>query len=86
MNLYMKNVLQNRIIFPALAWDNLSRFRKDLLERIEKLIITIHDKIRAEKYLTDEEIPTHGQSRVIEQAKLTYSPLGKTFEKQIKTV
>ena len=26
------------------------------------------------------------QSRVIEQAKFTYSPLGKAFEKQIKTI
>ena len=25
-------------------------------------------------------------SRVIDQAKFTYSPLGKTFEKQIKTI
>ena len=25
------------------------------------------------------------QSRIIEQAKFTYSPLGKAFEKQIKT-
>ena len=27
-----------------------------------------------------------GQSRIIEQAKFTYSPLGKAFEKQIKTI
>ena len=26
------------------------------------------------------------QRRVIEQAKFTYSPLGKAFEKQIKTI
>ena len=26
------------------------------------------------------------QSRIIEQAKVTYSPLGKTFEKQIKAI
>ena len=26
------------------------------------------------------------QSRVIEQAKFTYCPLGKAFEKQIKTI
>ena len=25
-------------------------------------------------------------SRIIEQAKLTYSPLSKTFDKQIKTI
>ena len=27
-----------------------------------------------------------GQKRVIEQAKVTYSPLGKAFEKQIKAI
>ena len=37
------------------------------------------------EYLTGEEIlPTH-QSRMIEQATFTYSPLVKAFEKQIQT-
>ena len=30
-------------------------------------------------------LPSH-QSRIIEQAKFIYSPLGKAFEKQIKTL
>ena len=29
---------------------------------------------------------TSDQSRIIEEAKFTYSPLGKAFEKQIKTI
>ena len=33
----------------ALASDNPSHFRKDLLERIQKIIMTIDDKIRHEK-------------------------------------
>ena len=37
------------------------------------------------EYLIDEEILPCNQSRIIEQAKFTYFPLGKTFEKQIKT-
>ena len=37
------------------------------------------------KYLTDEEILSSNQQQIIEQTKFTYSPLGKTFEKQIKT-
>ena len=32
-------------------------------------------------YLTDEEILLSGQSRIMEQAKFAYSPLGKAFEK-----
>ena len=37
------------------------------------------------EYLTGEEILPSDQSRIIEQAKFTYFPLGKAFEKQIKT-
>ena len=37
-------------------------------------------------YLTDEEILSSDQSTIIEQDKFTYSPLGKAFEKQIKTI
>ena len=33
-----------------------------------------------------KEILSLDQSRLIEQAKFTYSPLGKAFEKQIKTI
>ena len=42
-------------------------------------------KIDKYEYLTGEEILPSDQSRIIEQAKFTYSPLGKAFEKQIKT-
>ena len=38
------------------------------------------------EYLTREEILPLHQSRMTEQAKSAYSPLGKAFEKQIKTV
>ena len=37
-------------------------------------------------YLTVEEILSSDQSTIIEQDKFTYSPLGKAFEKQIKTI
>ena len=37
------------------------------------------------EHLTSEEILPSGQSNIIEQAKFTYSPLGKAFKKQIKT-
>ena len=38
------------------------------------------------EYLTGEEILPSDQSRTIEQANFTYSPLVKAFEKQIKTI
>ena len=43
-------------------------------------------KINKYEYLTGEEKLPSDQSRIIEQAKFTYSPLGKPFEKQIKTI
>ena len=43
-------------------------------------------KIHKYKYLTGKEILPSNQQQIIEQAKFTYSPLGKAFEKQIKTI
>ena len=36
--------------------------------------------------LTGKDILPSNQKQITEQAKLTYSPLGKAFEKQIKTI
>ena len=38
------------------------------------------------EYLTGEETLPSNQQQIIEQAKFTYSPLGKAFEKQTKTI
>ena len=38
------------------------------------------------KCVTGEEILPSNQKQVIEQTKFTYSPLGKAFQKQIKTI
>ena len=43
-------------------------------------------EIRIYQYLTGEEILSSNQSRIIEQGMFTYSPVVKTFEKQMKTV
>ena len=43
-------------------------------------------KIDKYEYLTGDEILPSDQSRIIEQAKFTYSPLSKTFEKQVKKI
>ena len=43
-------------------------------------------KIDQYEYLTGEDILPSNQQQVIEQAKFTYSPLEKAFEKQIKKV
>ena len=38
------------------------------------------------EYFTGEEILPSNQQHIIEQAKFTYSPFGKAFEKQTKTI
>ena len=43
-------------------------------------------KIDKYEYLTGEEILPSKQQQITEQAKFTYSPLGKAFEKQTKTI
>ena len=43
-------------------------------------------KIDKYEYLTGEEILPSDQQQIIEQAKFTYSPLGKAFEKETKTI
>ena len=43
-------------------------------------------EIRKYEYLTSEDILPSNQQQIIEQANFTYSPLGKAFDKQIKTI
>ena len=43
-------------------------------------------KIDKYEYLTGKEIFPSNQQQIIAQAKFTYSPLGKAFEKQTKTI
>ena len=43
-------------------------------------------KIHKYEYLTGEDILPSNQQQIIEQTKFTYSPSGKAFEKQIKTI
>ena len=43
-------------------------------------------KIDKYEYLTGEEILLSNQQQIIEQARFTYCPLGKAFEKQTKTI
>ena len=51
-----------------------------------KLSALSSGKIDKYEYLTGEEILPSNQQQIIEQAKFTYSPLRKAFEKQTKTI
>ena len=43
-------------------------------------------KLHKYEYLTGEDILPSTQQQIIEQTKFIYSPLGKAFDKQIKTI
>ena len=55
-----------------------------LIKKLQKQLY--HQEIDQHQYLTGEEIILSNQKRIIEQAKFTCSPLGRAFEKQIKTI
>ena len=52
----------------------------------EKILTLSSGKIDKYEYLTGEEILPSIESEIIEQAKFTFSLLGRAFEKQIKTI
>ena len=58
----------------------------DVNREAAKISVLSSGKIHKYEYLTGEDILPSNQQQIIEQAKFTYSPLGKTFEKQIQTV
>ena len=43
-------------------------------------------KFHKYEYLTGEDVLLSNQQQIVEQARFTYSPLGKVFGKQIKTI
>ena len=58
----------------------------DINREAAKISALSFGKIDKYEYLTGEEILPPDQRIVIEQAKFAYFPLGKTFEKQTKTI
>ena len=62
------------------------KLQNDINSKAAKISELSFGKIDTYEYLTGEEILHSGQKRLIEQATFTYSPLGKAFEKQIKTM
>ena len=58
----------------------------DINREAAKISALSSGKIRKYEYLTGEDILPSNQQQIIEQARFTYSPLGKAFEKQIKTI
>ena len=62
------------------------KLQYDINREAAKISALSSGKIHKYEYLTGEDILSSNQQQLIEQAKFTYSPLGKAFEKQIKTI
>ena len=61
------------------------KIQYDINREAAKISAWSSGKIRKYEYLTGEDILPSNQQQIIEQAKFPYSPLGKAFEKQIKS-
>ena len=62
------------------------KLHDDINREAAKISALSSRKIHKQQYLTGEDILPCNQQQIIEQARFTYSLLGKTFEKQIKTI
>ena len=62
------------------------KLQYDINREAAKIQPLSSEKIYEYEYLTGEVILLSNQQQIIEQDKFTYSPLGKAFEKQVKTV
>ena len=62
------------------------KLQYDINREASKISALSSGNIQKYEYLTGEDILPSNQQQIIEQAKFTYSPLGKAFEKQIKTI
>ena len=58
----------------------------DINREAAKISALSSGKVHKYEYLTGDDILPSNQQQIIEQARFTYSPLGKAFEKQIKTI
>ena len=62
------------------------KLQYDINREAAKISALSSGKLDKYEYFTGEEILPSNQQQIIQQAKFTYSPLGKAFEKQTKTI
>ena len=62
------------------------KLQYDINREAAKISALSSGKFHKYEYLTGEDIFPSNQQQIIEQTKFNYSPLGKTFEKQTKTI
>ena len=62
------------------------KLQYDINREAAKISALSSGKIDKYEYITGEEILPSNKQQIIEQAKFNYSPLGKAFQKQTKTI
>ena len=62
------------------------KLQYDVNREVAKISTLSSGEIDKYEYVAGEEISPSNQQQIVERAKFTYSPLGKAFEKQIKTI
>ena len=62
------------------------KLQYDINREAAKISALSSGKLDKYEYLTGEEILPSNQQQIIQQAKFNYSPLGKAFKKQMKTI
>ena len=62
------------------------KLQYDINREAAKISALSSGKIHKYENLTGEDILPSNQQQIIEQARFTYCPVGKAFEKQIKTI
>ena len=62
------------------------KLQYDINREAAEILPLSSNKIDKYEYLTGKDILQSNQKQIIEQAKFAYSPLGKAFEKEIKTI
>ena len=62
------------------------KLQYDINREAAKISALSSGKLHKYEYLTGEDILPSTQQQIIEYARFTYSPLGKAFNKQIKTI
>ena len=62
------------------------KLQYDINRKAAKILALSSGKFNKYEYLTGEEVLPSNKQQIIEQAKFEYSPLGKAFEKQVKTI
>ena len=62
------------------------KLRYDINREAAKISALSSGKIDKYEYLIGDEILPSNQQQIVEKAKFNYSPLGKAFEKQTKTI